>query len=159
MIDIKEVMWLAGLLEGEGSFIPGPPSKPNLPLLVMTMTDEDVVAKAADILGVNYQKLKPKRYKGTNWKNPFLIQIRGKRAVSWMLTLYPLMGLRRQTQIKKAVNSYNIKHRKLNPAKVKDIKRRLKEGVKVVDLAKKYRVHHTHISKIKHGKSWTEVHI
>lgn len=41
------LLWLAGLLEGEGSLIPGPPSYPNSPIIAIQMTDEDVVAKAA----------------------------------------------------------------------------------------------------------------
>lgn len=43
--------WLAGLLEGEGSFLKGPPSAPRYPVLSLQMTDEDVVARVAAMLG------------------------------------------------------------------------------------------------------------
>jgi hypothetical protein len=46
-----ELYWLAGLLEGEGSFVKGPPSRPNCPIVQLAMTDGDVVERAARLLG------------------------------------------------------------------------------------------------------------
>jgi hypothetical protein len=43
-----ELAWLAGLLEGEGSFMPGPPSNPRMPIICLAMNDEDVMARRAD---------------------------------------------------------------------------------------------------------------
>ena len=34
-----ELHWLAGLLEGEGTFMTGPPSSPGLPVIAVNMTD------------------------------------------------------------------------------------------------------------------------
>ena len=42
--------WLAGILEGEGTFMSGPPSQPNSPIVRTCMTDRDVVARAALLL-------------------------------------------------------------------------------------------------------------
>jgi hypothetical protein len=41
--------WLAGLLEGEGSFSRGLPSNPTKPIISLHMVDEDVVARVAAI--------------------------------------------------------------------------------------------------------------
>ena len=38
-----EIAWLAGLLEGEGSFMPGPPSNPRMPIICLAMNDADVM--------------------------------------------------------------------------------------------------------------------
>ena len=64
LMDEKELYWLAGLLEGEGSFMRGAPSRPNTPMVSLSMTDEDVVARVGRMLGVSYYPDKTKR------KNP-----------------------------------------------------------------------------------------
>ncbi len=48
-----DAQWLAGLLEGEGSFLAGPPSARNVPRVALEMTDRDVVARAARLLAVD----------------------------------------------------------------------------------------------------------
>lgn len=50
-ISERSLYWLAGLLEGEGSFMKGPPSSPGLPVIRMVMIDRDVVERAASMLG------------------------------------------------------------------------------------------------------------
>jgi hypothetical protein len=49
-ITTLDLHWLAGLLEGEGRFIPGPPSAPRTPAVVLTMADRDIVDRAAILL-------------------------------------------------------------------------------------------------------------
>jgi len=39
--------WLCGLLEGEGSFMKGPPSRPQYPVISMCSTDEDVMQRVS----------------------------------------------------------------------------------------------------------------
>ena len=95
--------WLAGLLEGEGSFMKGSPSKPNKPKISVEMTDEDVVSKAAMLMGVSYQTLPARK---ASWKTSYRAVLQGQRAVELMRTLKHHMGLRRQTQIKAVLDSY-----------------------------------------------------
>ena len=45
--------WLAGILEGEGSFMKGVPSNPNSPRIAIQMTDKDVLEKVAAIFKVS----------------------------------------------------------------------------------------------------------
>lgn len=99
-----ELYWLAGFLEGEGSFMKGPPSAPNRPTISMVSTDLDVAERVARLLGVNYiQHTRPTNKK---WKKQYSVLLRGAKAVAMMELLRPLMGERRRQQIDKARASY-----------------------------------------------------
>jgi hypothetical protein len=98
-----DLLWLAGLLEGEGSFMRGHPDRPNLPVISLTMTDEDVIARAASVMGVNYCEYD--RKPGV-WKVMYVIQFKGKRACEIMELLRPHMGARRRGQIDSALGCY-----------------------------------------------------
>ncbi len=102
-----DLYWLAGLLEGEGSFMKGPPSKPNAPYISLQMTDEDVVARAAALFHISYRKVRNR--KPGLWKESYLVQLRGARAADLMRELHPLMGIRRKVQIDRALASHTPK--------------------------------------------------
>ncbi len=53
-MDERILHWLAGLLEGEGSFLKPPPSAPNTPRITLQMTDEDVVQRVQEIFDLTY---------------------------------------------------------------------------------------------------------
>jgi hypothetical protein len=95
--------WLAGLLEGEGSFLKGPPSAPRYPVLSLQMTDEDVVVRVATMFGRKASRWQPRDQR---WLPTYLVRVTGAKAVAWMAALRPLMGQRRQSQIDRAVASY-----------------------------------------------------
>jgi hypothetical protein len=76
-----QLHWLAGLLEGEGSFLKGPPSAPRHPVLALQMTDEDVVARVAAMFGRKLGRWQPRE---TRWKPTFMVRITGAKAVAWM---------------------------------------------------------------------------
>ncbi|MDP9134946.1 MAG: hypothetical protein M3N56_08975 [Actinomycetota bacterium] len=102
-ISERSLYWLAGLLEGEGSFMKGPPSSPGLPVIRMVMIDRDVVERAASMLGCGVGTV---RHRRSHWKESYAVTVRGARAVEWMQALRPLFGSRRQVQIDRAVKSY-----------------------------------------------------
>lgn len=110
VVNHATLSWLSGLLEGEGSFMKGPPSRPNLPFVSVTMTDLDVVQKAGDLFGVKVINQKPATPRN---KPLYRASVRGSKAVLLMHLLKPLMGQRRQLQIELALSSYNpiYKHR------------------------------------------------
>ncbi len=99
----QELHWLAGLLEGEGSFFRGSPSAPHSPVLTLQMTDEDVVARAALMFG---RKVSSWQSPNPRWQRTFIVRLKGIKAVAWMTAVRPLMGQRRQMQIDQAVASY-----------------------------------------------------
>jgi hypothetical protein len=154
-----DLYWLAGILEGEGSFMKGPPSSPRLPIIQMSMTDEDIVAKVANLFGVNYSAISVKRSNDNDWKIPYLVRLRGKKAFDLMEKIKPLMGIRRQEQITKAMSSYSAMYFKLNKDIVRDIKKDLKIGFTQTSISKKFNISRETINRISNNKIWSEVSI
>jgi hypothetical protein len=98
-----ELHWLAGLLEGEGTFMTGPPSSPGLPVIAVNMTDEDVMARLGRIFERKVHVVRPRNVR---WRTSYQVRVNGSEAVRWMGLLRPLMGSRRQAQIDRALASY-----------------------------------------------------
>lgn len=96
-----DLYWLAGLLEGEGSFVAGPPSSPNCPRIQLPMTDRDVVEHAARLL--DRPVWRSDRGQEFGYKPVFLTALKGAAAVQLMKALRPAMGQRRQAQIDHAL--------------------------------------------------------
>jgi hypothetical protein len=146
-----DIHWLAGLLEGEGSFVRSPPSSPNTINVSLEMTDEDVVARVAAMWGVAY--CKPHKRKAT-WKQSFRVTVRGGPASRWMHLLRPLMGARRKGQIDAALKTFRPdplvaarKSRRLpSPAKI----RRLHKTMSTRKIAKMIGCHHSHVHRMLH---------
>jgi len=95
-----ELHWLAGWLEGEGSFQAPPPSKPRCPRISGQAKDRDVVAEAGRLLQIKPTLEKARR---EHWSPIWRVLLQGRRAVALMLKLEPLMGKRRGEQIQGAI--------------------------------------------------------
>jgi hypothetical protein len=87
-----DIAWLAGLIEGEGSF-----QWNSSPTIQMSMTDKDVMERVAILCDYPIRTYKP-RGKST-YKAVWSIRIAGARAAAWMMTLYAFMGIRRRAKI------------------------------------------------------------
>lgn len=109
MTDQDNWMWLVGLLEGEGCFVAPSPSLPNIPRVVMNMTDRDVVARAAALMGIRYISARDvaKYSKGRPWKMCYGITLSGTRAIRLMTRMRPFLCERRQGAIDKVFASYS----------------------------------------------------
>jgi hypothetical protein len=94
------ISYLAGLLEGEGSFLRPPPSLPNQSAIALAMTDEDVVVRAAVLIETTYCEVGRTQ---AHHKRAYVARVRGQRAVEVMEALHPTMGLRRREQIERAL--------------------------------------------------------
>jgi hypothetical protein len=103
-VPTHELHWLAGLLEGEGSFMVGPPSNPRMPIISVHMTDEDVMARLGRIFARTVHVVRPRN---PRWRMTYPVRVQGGNAVRWMTLLRPLMGARRQAQIDRALASYD----------------------------------------------------
>ena len=101
---MHDLHWLAGSLEGEGSFLKGPPSRPRSPVVSVQMTDEDVIARVAAMFGRTPSCWQSPQVR---WRPTYIVRITGAKAVAWMHALRPLMGSRRQLQIDRALASYD----------------------------------------------------
>lgn len=156
-----DVNWFAGLLEGEGSFLPGSPSKPNKPHILATTTDEDVAQRLSVFFGTRYIPVRnyQKQTDGTTWKQPYRALVAGKRAVDLMRQLHPLMGSRRQEQINRALASYTPHKCRSNAApltkeQVLDIYYRAQASDSPTLLSLEYGVKPTTVKDIRRGRSW-----
>lgn len=109
-ISHADLCWLAGLLEGEGSFLvstryrhrktTGETVQVRLPCVTVTMTDRDVIDRAAALMGVSTYDCKQSALEvELNRKPKFSARVYVPRAIPLMIRLRPHMGTRRQGQI------------------------------------------------------------
>jgi hypothetical protein len=88
----EDLLWLAGLLEGEGSF---DAHRGKYARIRLAMTDRDVVGRAATLMGAQFRlALHPAPAKAT-WHT----EISGPRAAEIMAEILPHMGARRSQKI------------------------------------------------------------
>lgn len=87
-------MWLAGLLEGEGCF-----AFAGTPKIILEMTDEDVVERAAFLINSYVKARTPK----PNRKQVFHTEATGERARNVMEAILPHMGKRRSAKIREVL--------------------------------------------------------
>ena len=101
-----ELSWFAGLLEGEGCFYSGARSgqKVRRPMFILAMADQDVVERAARLVGG--PRICAKIPKNRRYKTMWILRVGDRRAVQWMMTLYPLLGTRRQQQIRRVLHAW-----------------------------------------------------
>jgi hypothetical protein len=131
-----DLHWLAGLLEGEGTFLAGPPSAPRSPVIQFWMTDRDVIERAAVMLDSPVFLVKPRR---AHWKIAYGVRVSGSRAVVWMRRLRKLMGTRRREQIDRALASYAPDPRRvLDDTRAGEALRRLAAGETVKQVAERF---------------------
>jgi hypothetical protein len=91
---VRDIAWLAGLLEGEGCFS----KRGNCITIQLYMADRDVVERAARLLGA--LSVGVRDYTNSKWKTCYYCTVSGPPAAAWMMTLYGLMGTRRQARIR-----------------------------------------------------------
>jgi hypothetical protein len=94
-----DLAWLAGLLEGEGSF-----QTNHTVRLSLQMTDKDVVARAADLCRATVRG--PRRPANADWSPTWYFDLYGQRALAVADRVKALMGIRRNGQIDRMTSSY-----------------------------------------------------
>lgn len=128
-------VWLAGLLEGEGTFLKPAPSCPCSPIISCRMTDLDIVELVAAAFGTSVQACDKGPY-----RTEYAATIRGSRAVRLMRLLRPMMGVRRRAAIDRALANYSPPVRKLNFDDAESIRRRYEDGERIASIARSYQV-------------------
>ena len=141
-------MWLAGYLEGEGSFVKGPPSAPNSPRITVQSTDEDVIQMVAALFGRAY--FRP-RSSQPHFKQCFATHIKGAAAIDLMILLRPYMGSRRQESIDAAIASGAALRTPLTPRQCRDVRDRHAAGESLRSLGRRFDVSHETIRRIVHA--------
>ena len=106
--------WLVGILEGEGSFgfwrSHGTNKNWRYPRIHLSMTDRDVVLRAAKLLHVRMEG--PFGPNGMESKPLYKVRIGDSTAaVWWMKKLYSFMGVRRKKQIRDTLKAWKMQCR------------------------------------------------
>lgn len=103
---VERIVWLAGLLEGEGSFgikaRPGGKSSKPSARVSIGMTDEDVIATVAMMFNRKYWPNNSES-RPDHWSQMFETEVVGKAAEYVMLTVYPFMHSRRAEKIEQVL--------------------------------------------------------
>jgi hypothetical protein len=114
-MDTKQIAWMAGLIEGEGTFSinggsvyitkRGEHKKYKTPQIQIAMSDRDVVERVArtwkKTLRGPYDK--GLGLSGLPNKPSWYTSVCGSRAIGWMMTLYPFLGERRREKVRDVV--------------------------------------------------------
>ena len=117
MISLNEIEWLAGYLEGEGSFGYYPKKRVGgSPRITVVSTDYDVISRVAEIFCITSIHNR-KRYNSKN-KQAYMVSCVGVKAASWGMTIYSMMGKRRKEQISGMLYEW-----RLRPAIIRPINR------------------------------------
>ena len=153
-----ELIWLAGLLEGEGTF-----RFSGTVVIVVEMTDLDIVQRVAKLFG-NTSINSRQRY---HWKRLYVTAVCGKSAAKIAELVLPIMGKRRSVRIKHILKlaserpgqSVGIRypHSKLTPRKVRTIRSLRQSGMSTRAIAKRFEVTHGAINHIIAGRNWRHI--
>lgn len=167
MDERDRLFWLVGLLEGEGSFLVGPPSDPTRPRISIQMTDEDVIQQVAKLFGRTYYKCGNRS--PNSWKDSYAVKVRGAKAVEIMRQIRPYMSARRKAQIDRALTCWPDKEGTLRSGEaraslteheVAAIRQRLQTtSVRLRELADEYDVSLHVMKDISAGRTWTHVQV
>ena len=74
-------------------------------VIIVSMTDLDIIERAATLLGGRVYKLAeppPER----PWKQQWRAQVKGPLAAGWMMTIYSMLGRRRREQVRRALTAW-----------------------------------------------------
>jgi len=106
MLDMHELYWAAGFLEGEGSFTPN--AKRNSCQISAPQVEREPLLRLQALMGGNltlrfeHEKRKGRRSCRWIWR----WEMSGKDAAAWMMTLWSLMSAKRRAQIEKAISAW-----------------------------------------------------
>jgi len=81
----------------------GSPSSPNNPIVIVSMTDLDVIERVAALWD---RKIQVGRRQIAHHKQPWYVRLQGSPAAKMMHELRPYMSKRRQAQIDSALNGF-----------------------------------------------------
>jgi len=146
------IIWLAGLLEGEGTFIAA--TSKYTACLSLNMTDHDIIHYVAQLWDVSISR--PRKQKNHH-RQSYRCMIRGGRAIRWMKAIRKYMGVRRKKQIDRAIVSHRPKGRdqKITRAQAGEILRRYINGETAIELAKEFGISKWMVYAIKKGRRTT----
>lgn len=96
-----EIYWLAGIIEGEGTIV----SNNGYPRIKVFMTDKDVIERVSKLLK---SKVNGPYMNNKSIKPVYGATLCGKKAHGVLMTIYSILGVRRQEKIKEVLGAYQI---------------------------------------------------
>lgn len=100
-MNLKDLYWVAGILEGEGTFYLHTGSTRVKLSIKVKMTDDDVIERLLDITGIGYIN---GPYNNGGHKPVYVWSVTNQRdAAALMMTVYSIMGGRRQRKIQELI--------------------------------------------------------
>lgn len=85
------------------------------PRININMADMDIIERTRKIFGFDAKITRRKytREEEAHFQDQYITRVYGNIAIGWMLTLYPLMGIRRKAKIKEVVNKWRVSARNI----------------------------------------------
>lgn len=102
--DRDDILWLAGLLEGEGSF---DSHRGRYPRIRLAMTDRDIVGRAATLMDTTIRLTLHEAPSKPTWHT----EVSGGRAAAIMEAILPHMGARRSQRIAQALAVHRLRQK------------------------------------------------
>ena len=101
------VAWLAGLLEGEGSFLSARFDGHSYPQVQMTMCDRFVLERAmTQMPSSRIYAIADKRSAERGWSDSWMVRVNGAAAAAVMRAVLPWMGSRRTRAIDRSLSAW-----------------------------------------------------
>ena len=111
---------LQGIIEGEGCVVVSPKSKTLR--LSIEMTDLDILQKVQKIFGETCRLSKRTvKLENPKWKDRYILHLCGPKLPQWLMTIYCLMGTRRQSKIRDALEMWKTRTRKPYTARPRSV--------------------------------------
>ena len=119
-LNVKDLHWLAGWVEGEGSFSTS--QKHHHFAMRVGVTDEDVARRAANIVGVPVKRAEIIKSGKQVWR----VEAYGSLAIQWAMTLYAFMGDRRKRAIRHMLQVWRERSSRPNSVYTRFAKQRVR---------------------------------
>lgn len=107
MTSKEELIWLAGIIEGEGCIhiekLKGYRKTGSIQLKV-TMTDRDIVERVANLFGSDVSSRKGAK---AHYKQEYTTRVWGEKAVSLIADIFEYLGIRRKQKAIEALNVFS----------------------------------------------------
>ena len=102
---LRDRYWLAGMLEGEGTFFAtkNKPHQPSQPRVAFVSTDRDIVVRIWRLMEAKTVRVNSSHNR-LGKKRQWVTAISSTKAAALMRLIWPIMGKRRKKQIRKALN-------------------------------------------------------
>ena len=149
----SDLMWLAGLIEGDGCFHL---TKSGRPIIFIEMTDKDVIDRVGNLWDSLVYVNKPEK---SHYKPSYRSSVFNNKAKAFMIALKPYMSSRRQSKIAEIIQTCNENYKPKRSINCLETIEKIKLENKTIScrrLAPRYGVSHETIRWIVRGKHLDE---